>query len=67
MRLAKTTIPKTRKKTKRASSLAEALNVWIRIFKPGEWRVSLNNLKILMMLMKSTSWDFVLKRRLMSM
>ena len=29
------TTPRTRKNTRRRSSLADALNVWIRIFRPG--------------------------------
>ena len=39
------TIPRTRKKTSSMSSLAEARNVWIRIFSPEECRVSLKSLR----------------------
>lgn len=41
--------PNTRKNTSRVSSLAEARNVWMSIFKPEECLVSLNSLMILMM------------------
>ena len=47
------TMPSIRKKTSRVSSLRDALKVWMRIFRPGEWRVSLNSLRMRMIDMNS--------------
>ena len=41
------TMPRTRKNTRRRSSLADALNVCSRILSPDECRVSLNSLSII--------------------
>jgi hypothetical protein len=39
-------MPNTKKNTSNVSSLADALNVCMRIFRPDECRVNLNNLMI---------------------
>ena len=54
------TMPRTRKKTRSMSSLAEALKVCRRILRPEEWRVSLNSRRMRMMLKNSKTSAFLM-------
>ena len=54
------TMPRTRKKTRSINSFADALNVCSKIFKPDEWRVSLNSLRILMIEKNSKTSAFLM-------